>query len=266
MTRTATTFDPGLVEDPLGFSCGWRTAERPTLGEFAQRASRLLHAVRSLHPDMETLQMLGRRAPSERASPWAGANAVADWVLRHAWELRPATHSAYDHRDASGRPTAASTGRLGFTLWLASSQQGERRLRLSIRDTGPDGGGVGLLVPAAHVDDYAASGWFESFWEAVAGQWPVQYGATATRAWAEAIPTLEAGWVTRDVGGCTFSSDASLVEAVPAGVPWKQLAGGGIVVEITRRPDRLLAGDVAAGLAFRDRLREAGMSRLWPLD
>lgn len=256
-----------LVDDPLGWSSGWRTSRQPTLGEFSEHVAGLLRSIRSLHPDMEALSLLGRNSPHERTSPWQGDRAVTDWVMQHAWEPKPPTTCRYDHLDTRGRPTAASRGRMGFTLYLDNGRrESDQRLRISIHDTGLGGGGVGMLVPAAHVDDYAAEGWFESLWQAVSREWPVQDAAVDTRAWADAVSMSERGWVTRQVGGCTFSSDPSLVEAVPPGVPWHPLPGGGIAVCITRRPDRLLAADVARAIDFRDRLQRAGMARLWRLD
>ena len=119
-----------------------------------------------------------------------------------------------------------------------------------------------MSLPPKLIDHLGSVHFVKQLLVAIIGIWPVRRAFTTTRAWHNTVNPNFGDWETLPIGGITFSSDGTLVEALPSGTAWEPFGKGGLLINVTERPDHLEAEATAAAIAVRESLAAHDMIRL----
>ena len=247
--------------DPARFTACWLGGPQESLGEFADHVQRLLEQLPTLHPVFRGLHLIG---DSKRDSPVLAEDLsnLRSWVMRRSWCEGVSTNSPYSHLENDGSLTPQSTGKMGFSIDLGNLKPPRDELRLSVSGGSPIGGSVSMSLPPKLVDHLGSVQFVKQLLVAIMGIWPIRCAFTTTRAWHNTVNPNFGDWETLPIGGITFSSDGTLVEALPSGTAWEPFGKGGLLINVTERPDHLETEATAAAIAVRESLAAHDMIRL----
>ena len=247
--------------DPARFTACWLGGPQESLGEFADHVHRLLEQLPTLHPAFRRLHLIGNNKKDSPALAEDLSN-LRSWVMRRSRRELVSTNSPYSHLESDGSLTPQSTGRMGFTLDLGNLKPPCDELRLSVSGGSPIGGSVSMSLPPKLVDQLGSVHFVKQLLVAIIGIWPVRCAFTTTRAWHNMVNPNFGDWETLPIGGITYSSDGTLVEALPSCTAWEPFGNGGLLINVTERPDRLDTEATAAAIAVRESLAAHDMIRL----
>lgn len=249
------------MPDPARFTACWLGGFQESLGEFADHVQRLLEQLPSLHPVFRGLHLIGN---SKKDSPLLAEDLsnLRSWVMRRSWHERVSTNSPYSHLESDGSLTPQSTGKMGFSIDLGNLKLPDDGLRLSVSGGSPIGGSVSMSLPPKLVDQLGSVHFIKQLLQVILDIWPIRCAFTTTRAWHNRVNPSFGDWETLPIGGITYSSDGTLVEALPSWTAWEPFGKGGLLIKVTERPDRLEAQATAAAIAVRESLAAHDMIRL----
>lgn len=252
MNTTTSHFN---VDDPLSLVVRWQQGCR-NLGDFAERVQIVVSALRDAVPSLRHLYLIGN---SKRDSPELAEDLsnLRHWIFDRAWnDLMP---QSYSHRLADGTLSAKSMGELGFAVDIGNLQPPVSKTRLTVSD-GPAGGGLSITLPPwrAEMHTVAAA---RTMLTSVLRAWDVRCAYTRTIAWNELVNPRFTDGIDLPIGGVTYSSESSLIEALPEQTPYERV-GPGVLIVITERPDLLVPADVEKAVYLRDQLAARGRLRL----
>jgi hypothetical protein len=261
-SATEIDFATRMRLSPFFLIVAWADPTMWTMGEFAERTELMLSRLRAADPVFGRLFLRGK---NRKDSPLLADDLsnLRPWIFKRSWMRNPSTNSPYSHPGPRGALTALSTGRMGFHIDLSNLEPPARRLTLGIGGGGARGGGVDLTPPPDCVDDFRHPEFLKRLVGIVGEVWPVRYATSSQVAWAEGV---DLPWPARNgmlpIGGLTYCSDGTIVEALPPGVAWEPMGSGGILIKITERPDELDPQAIATAIAVRDSLAAHGMLKV----
>jgi len=247
--------------DAFYFAGCWLGGPQATLGEFADRSTRLLSGLVALHPAFRQLHLVG---DSRKDSPLLAGDLsnLRPWVLHRSWYPGAPSNARYSHQKADGSLSLQSRGDLGFSLELGNLRAGPDKLQLMVTDGAPARGGVQLTIPQSLAEVFASTAFFRQLIELLRASWSVRFGVLYSASWDEAVNPAPPAQDLLPIGGITYCSDGTLVEAVPAGTRWLATGDGGVVFTITERPDRLEPAALTEAKGLRAALAAHGMLAL----
>ncbi len=253
-----------LPDDGFFFAAGWIDTPQVNLGQFAEQVERFLAhlpGLPALHPAFQGLHLVG---DGKKDSPALAADLsnLRPWVLRRSWHEGAPSNALYSHRQADGSLTPQSRGDMGFSLELSNLRPASERLQLVVADGAKERGCVQLTIPTLLAEVVGEADFVTRLLELIRSVWPVRFATLYSSSWDEAVNPAPPSQNLLPIGGMTFSSDAALAKALPAGTPWQAAAGGGVLVTVTTRPDRLDAHAMAQAMSIRAALAAQGMLAL----
>lgn len=247
--------------DAFYFAGCWLGGPQATLGEFADRCTRLLSGLVALHPAFRQLHLVGDG--KKDSPPLAGdLSNLRPWVLHRSWHAGAPSNARYSHQKADGSLSLQSQGRLGFSLELGNLRTGPDKLQVVVSDGAPERGGVQVTIPQNLAEVFADVAFFRQLVELLRASWPVRFGVLYSASWDEAVNPAPPAQDLLPIGGITYCSDGTLVEALPPGTRWLATGDGGVVFTVTPRPDRLEPAAIAEARALRAALAGHGLLAL----
>jgi hypothetical protein len=250
-----------LPYDGFFFAACWINTPQVTLGQFADQVERFAAQLATLHPAFQGLHLVG---DSKKDSPalTADLSNLRQWVMRRSWHEGAPTNARYSHQQPDGSLTPLSRGDMGFSLELSNLRASPEKLQLIVTDGAKERGCVQLTIPATLAGAMGDTDFVTSLLDLIRINWPVRFASLYSSSWDEAVNPAPPSHNLLPIGGITFSTDASLVQALPARTPWRAMTGGGVLLTVTARPDQLDAQALAQAVAIRAALAAHGMLAL----
>ena len=244
------------IHDPLTLFVRWQQGCR-NLGDFAERVRAVVSNLSRSMPAFRHLHLMG---DSEQDSPVLADDLsnLKPWIFQRSWN--DAAPKTYSHRLADGSLSAESMGELGFSFDLGNLRPCESNTRLRISDSGPQGGGLYITLPPARAELHTVAA-VRAMLSAMLPAWDVRCAYTGTLAWNEAVNPDSTDGINLPIGGITYSSEASLISALPEGMQHERW-GDGVLLIITDRPDLLAPTDLQKARHVRGDLAKKGRLRL----
>jgi hypothetical protein len=250
-----------LPYDGFFFAACWINTPQVTLGQFADQVERFAAQLPTLHPAFQGLHLVG---DSKKDSPALAADLsnLRHWVMHRSWHESAPTNARYSHQQPDGSLMPVSRGDMGFSLELSNLRAAPEKLQLIVTDGARERGCVQLTIPAFLADAVGDTDFVERVLSLVRSIWPVRFATLYSSSWDQAVNPAPPAQNLLPIGGITFSTDATLVKALPAGTSWQATTGGGVLLTVTTRPDRLDAHAIAQAVAIRASLAAHGMLAL----
>lgn len=247
--------------DGFFFAACWIDKPQVTLGEFADQVERFVARLPALHPAFQGLHLVGN---GKKDSPALAADLsnLRHWVLRRSWHEGAPTNARYSHQQADGSLTPQSRGDMGFSLELSDLKAAPEKLQVAVTDGAPERGCMQLTIPALLADAVGGTDLVARLLDLVRDIWPVRFATLYSSSWDAAVNPAPPSQNLLPIGGITFSTDETLVKALPPATQWQALVGGGVMFTVTKRPDRLDAQAIAQAMAIRASLASHGMLAL----
>ena len=188
------------------------------------------------------------------------------WILERGCHPRPPTNGLYSNLSAKGKPTADSRGSMGFRFLLGNLKDWDEKVSVSMR-TGLSHhvGTCEIVLPRKNHPEFKQVPLMQQLLELVVAHWPVYFAIVAERGWSPAVNWIDKhpeGLERLLIGWLTYVEDASIVEALPAGLKHEPLGPGLMFQLCDHFPSYENPDDVALGLRVRQALQAAGRLRV----